>query len=50
MITNSLSNNIGSVYLKDDYCIIASKFCIQAYANDFFLERIFWEPHEFYIA
>lgn len=49
MISNSLSNNIGSVYLKDDYCIIANKFCIQAYAEDFFgfLERIFWEPHEF---
>lgn len=32
----SLRNTMGSVYLKDDYCVIASKFCIPACANDFY--------------
>lgn len=39
MIANSLRNTMGSVYLKDDYCIIASKFCITACVNDFFFRK-----------
>lgn len=49
MIAYGLRNTVRSVYLEEDYCIIASKLCIPACANDFyyfFLVRIFWEPYE----
>lgn len=46
MIANNSGNTLGSVYLEEDYCIIASKLCIPACVNDFFFVRIFWEHYE----